>query len=87
MLGTVDTLLAELEKINSLGWNTGEETILHWSNSEGYPVDGQMENGQLSPIQEHTEYHTESLAKFAFSLLWQAARFAIEHRVPVIMDY
>lgn len=87
MLGTVDTLLAELEKINSLGWNAGEETILHWSNSEGYPVDGQMENGQLSSIQKHTEYHTESLAKFAFSLLWQAARFAVEHRVPVIMDY
>ena len=32
-------------------------------------------------------YETESLAKFAFSILWQAAEFSIKHGVVMVFDY
>ena len=38
-------------------------------------------------IPEHTEYNTESLAKFAFSMFWRAMRFAEEQQVPILLDY
>ena len=36
---------------------------------------------------EHTEYNTESLAKFAFSMFWRAMRFAEEQQVPILLDF
>ena len=46
-------------------------------------------DGLLDPkdIREHTEYDTQSLAKFAFSLFWRALNFAEEHQVPILLDY
>ena len=64
--------------------------ILDWADTEGYPVDGTVgPNGQYSKadIPEHTQYDTQSLAKFAFSMFWRAMRFAEEQRVPILLDY
>ena len=73
-----------------LAWQADEDTILDWSDTEGYPVDGTVgPNGQYSKadIPEHTQYDTESLAKFAFSMFWRAMRFAEEQQVPILLDY
>ena len=45
--------------------------------------------GQYSKadIPEHTQYDTQSLAKFAFSMFWRAMRFAEEQQVPILLDY
>ena len=34
-----------------------------------------------------TQYDTESLAKFAFSIFWQAMCFAQKQQVPILLDY
>ena len=89
-IGTVGGLRKELEKINQLAWQADEDTILGWTETEGYPVDGVVgPDGQYSKedISEHTRYDTESLAKFAFSMFWQAMRFAEEQQVPILLDY
>ena len=55
-----------------------------------YPVDGTVDSdGQYSKadIPEHTQYDTQSLAKFAFSMFWRAMRFAEEQQVPILLDY
>ena len=46
-------------------------------------------DGQYSKadIPEHTQYDTQSLAKFAFSMFWRAMRFAEEQQVPILLDY
>ena len=65
-------------------------TILGWADTEGYPVDGTVDaDGQYSKadIPEHTQYDTQSLAKFAFSMFWRAMRFAEEQQVPILLDY
>ncbi|MBS4916081.1 MAG: hypothetical protein KHZ93_00685 [Clostridiales bacterium] len=90
MIGTVGGLQKELVKLNQLVWQADEDTILCWTKTEGYPVDGAVgPNGQFSKadIPEHTQYDTESLAKFAFSMFWQAMCFAKEQQVPVLLDY
>ena len=46
--------------------------------------DGHYSKAEIS---EHTRYDTESLAKFAFSMFWQAMRFAQEQQVPILLDY
>ena len=33
------------------------------------------------------DYNTESLAKFAFSILWQAAKFSLENGTVILFDY
>ncbi|MBS6217532.1 MAG: hypothetical protein KH704_11500 [Clostridiales bacterium] len=89
-ISTVGGLRKELEKLNQLAWRADEDTILSWTKTEGYPVDGAVgPNGQFSraDIPEHTQYDTDSLAKFAFSMLWQAMRFAEEQQVPILLDY
>lgn len=86
-IGTTTLLKSELIKINELGWKEDRNTILGWSNTEGYPQDASFNNGRLE-IKKVTEvYDTHSLAKFAFSVLWRAAEFAENERVPVILDY
>lgn len=75
-LTTSSLLLAELERYNAFGWNADKETIYSWDTTEGY------ENGPQKDV-----YNTESLAKFAFSILWQAAEFSLEHGVPILYDF
>ena len=90
LIATLGGLRKELEKLNQLAWQADEDTILDWSDTEGYPVDGTVgPNGQYSKadIPEHTQYDTESLAKFAFSMFWRAMRFAEEQQVPILLDY
>ena len=86
---TTGALKMELEQINSIGWNADEETILSWSRSEGYPADAEIQNGKLTKagMEEHTVYNTESLAKFAFSILWRAVKFSMEKQVPILLDF
>lgn len=89
-ISTVGGLRKELEKLNQLAWQADEDTILTWADTEGYPVDGTIDaDGQYSKadIPEHTQYDTQSLAKFAFSMFWRAMRFAEEQQVPILLDY
>ena len=90
MIATLGGLRKELEKLNQLAWQADEDTILGWADTEGYPVDGTLgPDGQYSKadIPEHTQYDTQSLAKFAFSMFWRAMRFAEEQQVPILLDY
>lgn len=90
VISTTALLGYELDRINELAWQADEETILSWSQTEGYPADGAYsKNGLISMenFEEHTKFDTDSLTKFAFSMLWQAQRFAKEHKVPVLFDY
>lgn len=41
----------------------------------------------LQNMNVHEQYDTESLAKFAFSILWHAVRFSEENKVPILLDY
>ena len=69
---------------------TSRPTILGWADTEGYPADGTVDSdGQYSKadIPEHTQYDTQSIAKFAFSMFWRAMRFAEEQQVPILLDY
>lgn len=78
----------ELEQINRLTWQAEEETILEWSRTEGYPADGTiLSGGGLTMGQVHEDYNTQSLARFAYSVFYRAAKFGEENRVPVLMDY
>lgn len=89
-ISTLGGLRKELEQINRLAWQADEKTILHWSETEGYPTDGIIgADGKISmaDIPEHTEFSTDSLAKFAFSMFWQAMKFAEEQQVPILLDY
>lgn len=64
------------------------EEIASWRNTEGYPYDGTVQmNGDISIQKNHTVYDTVSLAKFAFSILWEAADFAMQHGVVVLYDF
>lgn len=86
-VGTTGALLAELNRINELGWQAEEGEILSWQRTQGYPADGAIVDGKYQKLAENSQYDTQSLAKFAFSILYQAARFSQANRVPVIMDY
>lgn len=90
MIGTLGALRKDLERLNEIAWKADEKTILNWCQTEGYPADVIAgPNGQFNKadMQEHTQYDTESLAKFAFSIFWQAMRFAEEQQVPILLDY
>ena len=90
IFSTTGGLRKELEWLNQLAWQADEDTILLWSETEGYPTDGIIPpDGKISKadIREHTQYNTQSLAKFAFSIFWRAMRFAEEQRVPILLDY
>lgn len=88
VIATTGGLKAELEKANELGWQAAEETILSWRDTEGYPPDITTKGLFGRPkIQKQTQYDTESLAKFAFSILWRAVKFSQENRVPILLDF
>jgi len=44
------------------------------------------ENFKIVHHEIHDTYDPLSLAKFAFSIMWQAAEFSIKHRVLIIYD-
>lgn len=87
-LSTSTLLLEELKRYNTFEWNANRETIISWSSTEGYPADStyNKESG-FSDIVVNEIYKTESLAKFAFSILWQAAEFSIQHGVVIVFDF
>ncbi len=88
VLATLGMLKVELQAINSLEWNADEETILRWSDEEGYPTDavwGKDKKPQF--LEKHDIYDTVSLAKFAFSILWQAVKHSEEHGTLIIYDF
>jgi len=88
MLSTVACLKYELTKINEACWQADEVAIRDWVNTEGYPAEGQIGgNGLLRLLPKRKVYSTESLAKFAFSILWQAVQFAEKEQVTIVLDY
>lgn len=88
LIATTAALRLELEKLNSLAWQADEDTIIQWSRTEGYPGDVEEgEDGALARQEVSTEYDTQSLAKLAFSILYQALKFAEENQVPILLDY
>lgn len=87
---TTGGLRKELEWLNQLAWQADEDTVLRWSETEGYPTDGIIPaSGEISKadIKEHTQYDTQSLAKFPFSMFWQAMRFAEQNQTPILLDF
>lgn len=87
-LATSALLLEELKAYNAFEWNADRDTILSWSKTEGYCADAtyDRESGYKEGTL-HETYATESLAKFAFSILWQAAEFSLEHGVVIVYDF
>ncbi len=88
-ISTTAALKLELEKINEIGWQADEETILSWTSTEGYPTDCNIENGQITPdgINAHSIYNTESLAKFAYSIFYKALQHSEQENVPILLDF
>lgn len=87
VISTTDTLLEDLNRLNDFQWRADADTVLSWSDTEGYPPDAAIQDGRYVPGEAAEEYRTESLAKFAFSMLYQAACFSKEHNVPILLDY
>lgn len=77
-MATVSYLEKELIDLNNATWKADERTILSWRNDEYY-----------NPIKENKTpiYHTESLAKCAYSILYKAVKFAKENNVPIVWDF
>lgn len=92
-ISTAGALLSELEQLNEATWNADEEEILRWKDTEGAPAEVVIsDDGKLVSTGEeiHDTYDpaaAESLAKFAFSIFYQAAKFSLKNRVPVLLDY
>lgn len=86
IIATLDGLVKELAKINDEGWQAEEAEILAWSETEGYPMEGGQLAGGIS-VGTEMDYDTESLAKFAYSILYQALKFAKEQNAAIVLDY
>ena len=86
-LATVGLLEAELREINAVDWKANEKTILSWRDSQGYPTDGYFKDGKADIGEVHTEYDTVSLAKFAYSIFWQAVKHSQKYGTMIILDY
>lgn len=90
LFSTTACLRRDLERLNLLAWQADEETIYKWNETEGYSVELEIgEGGEVlwQAESETIEYDTESLAKFSFSIFYQALKFAEEHQVPIMMDF
>lgn len=91
-MATVSFLENELIELNNTTWKADERTILSWRNDEYYnPV---KENNIFLTRLSHKKnknnvptYYTESLAKCAYSILYQAVKFAKDNNVPIVWDY
>lgn len=92
-ISTVSLLKQELEDLNRQLWNADETTILSWRNEKYYfPVKSKVPalfKRVIIPanMTRHEKYFTEDLAKCAYSMLYQAVRFAEEYHVPILLDY
>lgn len=89
-VGSLSWLRRDLETINQLLWNADDATIRSWETTEGYPADAAAQADgtiDVDNAQVHTRYDTQSLAKYAFSLFWQALEFAEQHKTPLLLDY
>ena len=73
-IASAGALMIELLRINEMGWKADEEEVLRWFETEG----------KMDPAAKR--YSTDSLAKFAYSVFWQLAKFSLQNKVPVIMD-
>ena len=73
-IASAGALMLELLRINELGWKADEEEVLNW-----YEIEGRM-------APDAKRFSTESLAKHAYSVFWQLAKFALRNNVPMIMD-
>ena len=73
-IASAGALMIELLRINEMGWKADEEEVLRWFETEG----------KMDP--DAKRYSTDSLAKFAYSVFWQLAKFSLQNKVPVIMD-
>lgn len=86
-IATTAALRRELEAINSLAWQADEKTICSWRFTEGYPGGETEPNSTSAKIPENAQYDTQSMAKLAFSIFYQALKFAEENQVPILLDY
>jgi len=73
-IASAGALLIELLRINELGWKADEAEVLKWFETEG----------KMAP--DAKRYSTDSLAKYAYSMFWQLAKFSLQNNVPVILD-
>ena len=88
VISTTGGLKKELEQFNSLLWQAPEKTILSWTTTEGYPLDGEIgPDGKYVQKEVHTAYDTVSLAKMAYSILYRAVRFSEENQAAILLDY
>ena len=90
-ISTVSLLKYELEDLNKQLWNADEDTILSWRNDKFYvPLNRKRPKLVLGFIQQFKKtdrYSTEELAKCAYSMLYQAVKFATENQCPIVLDY
>ena len=92
-ISTVSLLKQELEELNRQLWKADEATILSWRNDKFYlPVKSKEPKLLFGFIRRTNKtpkekYRTEDLAQCAYSMLYQAVRFAEEHQVPILLDY
>ncbi|MCI8360821.1 MAG: hypothetical protein HFE86_05755 [Clostridiales bacterium] len=90
VIATTAALHMELDQLNAMAWQADEAAILGWSKTEGYPVEGSVGPDGVftkADIPEQSQYDTESLAKFAFSIFYQAVQFSEEGQTPILLDY
>ena len=90
-VSTLLLLKQELEELNRQIWKADEPTILSWRDDKYYfPVKQKKSKplfGVLIFNKKGDKYRTEDLAQCAYSILYQAVNFAIEHNVPLLLDY
>ncbi len=91
-ISTVELLRHELEEINRSLWQADEPTILSWRNDKYYnPVKKRptlfSRFFRRTNKKEEEVYDTEELAQCAYSMLYQAVKFATENKVPIVLDY
>ena len=84
-VSTTRALSEELSMINELVWNASEEDILSWRDTEGYPET--VDEDDIKSVNENMFLDTESLAKFAYSVMYRAVNYAMENNVPIVLDY
>ena len=94
-ISTAGNLLNELNKINEMCWKADEETILNWRKTEGPGSKGVAINladlknltvEKLSMLSK-AKPNIESEAKLAFSIFYRAAKYSLENKVPILLDY
>ena len=87
-ISTAGNLLNELNKINEMCWKADEETILSWRETEGYGVGTKFASTEDVEFYNKAEQlYTESEAKLAFSIFYRAAKYSLENKVPILLDY